>query len=313
MYYKPIPDQSVIPNVQGETVEQATDILAERDLTVGDTTPTPSEEIAEARRAHHPRIGRRVDKNSSVELFVSEGPVLAVVPEMVGDSELTARNELAEAQLGVPSHRDDRAPAWRHRTSASSSRRANRPGLISSRAPIVTLTVGAEGDPITTLPPATLPPQTLPPQTLPPATVPPETQPPATDPPATQPPATVPPETQPPATDPPATQPPPTDPPETDRLHQPRQRRRRSRRQPRCRPRARHRSARRTAARRTRATRPQTTPGTDGAPPPDSCGAPTLWAGSLAGADSDPAQTRWWEGSRPDGGGADVGEDAGPD
>ncbi|MBA3399259.1 MAG: Stk1 family PASTA domain-containing Ser/Thr kinase, partial [Acidimicrobiia bacterium] len=215
VYYKPIPDQSVIPNVQGETVERATAILAERDLTVGDTTPAPSEEIAEGRVVRTtPRIGRRVDKNSSVELFVSEGPVLAVVPDMVGDSVLTARNELAAAQLTPNIESIDLAPGDPNiGLVVAQSEPADtdvEPGSI------VTLTVGEERAPLTTLPPATLPPATLPPATQPPATLPPATLPPPTDPPATQPPATVPPETQPPATDPPETEPPPTDPPETD-------------------------------------------------------------------------------------------------
>nr|MBA3803143.1 PASTA domain-containing protein [Acidimicrobiia bacterium] len=211
VYYKPIPDQSVIPNVQGETVEQATVILAGRDLAVSGTTRTPSEEIAEGRVVRTtPRIGRRVDKNSSVELFVSEGPVLAVVPEMVGDSELTARNELAAAQLGVPFIETTELPPGDTRIGLVIAQ-SEPAGTDVEPGTVVTLTVGAEGDPITSLPPATLPPQTLPP-----ATVPPETQPPATDPPETQPPQTDPPETQPPQTDPPETDPPETDPPETD-------------------------------------------------------------------------------------------------
>jgi len=92
-----------VPSVAGQTVQVATQTLADQNLAVGDTsTKTSSAEPKGDVIASEPAAGTKVDKNSRVGLIVSGGPVVTFVtvpPGLVGEQFTTATESLTHAGL----------------------------------------------------------------------------------------------------------------------------------------------------------------------------------------------------------------------
>ncbi|HET6776245.1 MAG TPA: Stk1 family PASTA domain-containing Ser/Thr kinase [Actinomycetota bacterium] len=95
------PAQVEVPNLTGLTQEQAVTALEEAHLTPGTPTTQPSEEPEGTVVSQNPLPGEKVDKNSTVDIVLSEGPTEATVPDVVCESLGKAESELERAGFQV--------------------------------------------------------------------------------------------------------------------------------------------------------------------------------------------------------------------
>ncbi len=95
------PAQVEVPNLSGLTQEQAVTALEEAHLTLGTPTTQPSEEPEGTVVSQNPLPGEMVDKNSTVDIVLSEGPSEVTVPDVVCESLGKAESELEKAGFQV--------------------------------------------------------------------------------------------------------------------------------------------------------------------------------------------------------------------
>jgi eukaryotic-like serine/threonine-protein kinase len=88
-----------VPSVQGLPVKQAIDELRERGLRP-DVDRRPSDTVREGLALRTvPGAGEVVDRGEVVKLFISSGPELVAVPEVIGLSRETAEDRISDAGL----------------------------------------------------------------------------------------------------------------------------------------------------------------------------------------------------------------------
>jgi serine/threonine-protein kinase len=100
------PAQVEVPNLSGLTQEQAVTALEEAHLTLGTPTTQPSEEPEGTVVSQNPLPGEMVDKNSTVDIVLSEGPSEVTVPDVVCESLGKAESELEKAGFQVTISKD---------------------------------------------------------------------------------------------------------------------------------------------------------------------------------------------------------------
>ncbi len=104
------PSTVEVPDLTGNTPDQAAGILAEVDLELGEQTEVPSDEVAEGQIIEQqPVAGADVQPDSEVSVTVSSGPELSTVPNVVGQPAEQAKAELwnalfASTVVTVPSN-----------------------------------------------------------------------------------------------------------------------------------------------------------------------------------------------------------------
>lgn len=90
-----------IPNVTGRSVQKARLTLQEYDLGYRilerSSTRTPEDQVIR----QVPQPGERIMETRTVELYVSKGPEMVEVPELIGQTLFSARNELNRLQAGA--------------------------------------------------------------------------------------------------------------------------------------------------------------------------------------------------------------------
>ena len=92
----PPPVTVSVPDVSGDTVAQAANILGQTGLKVGTTTYQSSSSVAQNDViATSPPSGTQVAQGSSVDFVVSSGPSQAPVPNVVGDTAAQAESTLS--------------------------------------------------------------------------------------------------------------------------------------------------------------------------------------------------------------------------
>src|SRR5215218_8611014 len=92
------PSTVKVPDLYGNTPDQAAGILEEIDLQLGEQTEAPSDEVAEGQIIEQqPTAGAAVEPGSQVSVTVSSGPELRTVPNVVGQSAEQAKAELWNA------------------------------------------------------------------------------------------------------------------------------------------------------------------------------------------------------------------------
>ncbi len=96
-------ERYAIPNVQGDTVEQARAVFGELTLQVGDVTQAYSEKIPEGRivRAVDYKVGQQVKRGTVIDLVVSRGRQPIDVPDQTGKPRAEAERTLQEASFEV--------------------------------------------------------------------------------------------------------------------------------------------------------------------------------------------------------------------
>jgi eukaryotic-like serine/threonine-protein kinase len=98
------PRQVAVPSLEGLTEEDAAAELDDANLRLGDVTEEPSDEVEEGLVIDQdPAAEERVDVRSEVNIVVSTGPELVIVPGVVGFSEDDAIAELEAAGLEASS------------------------------------------------------------------------------------------------------------------------------------------------------------------------------------------------------------------
>jgi eukaryotic-like serine/threonine-protein kinase len=95
------PAQVEVPPLTGLTQEQAVAALEAANLRLGTPTTQPSEEPEGTVVSQNPLPGEMVDKNSTVDIVLSEGPTEVTVPDVVCDSLGKAESELEKAGFQV--------------------------------------------------------------------------------------------------------------------------------------------------------------------------------------------------------------------
>lgn len=91
-----------VPNLDGLTVEQATETLAEYELRLGAQTPEISERPAGTIIAQQPASGESIEQGQSVNVTISAGKEQATVPQLLGLTSLDdVRTALADANLAL--------------------------------------------------------------------------------------------------------------------------------------------------------------------------------------------------------------------
>jgi serine/threonine protein kinase len=95
------PAQVEVPPLTGLTQEQAVAALEAAHLTLGTPTTQPSEEPEGTVVSQNPLPGEMVDKNSTVDIVLSEGPTDVTVPDVVCESLGKAESELEKADFQV--------------------------------------------------------------------------------------------------------------------------------------------------------------------------------------------------------------------
>ena len=94
------PRQTEVPNVVGDTQEEAEDAIEDARLRVGEVTSEPSDNVDEGSViSQSPEPGSEVDVRSRVNLVISGGPEPVTVPSVIGQSEETAVSEIEAADL----------------------------------------------------------------------------------------------------------------------------------------------------------------------------------------------------------------------
>jgi len=92
------PQAVEVPNLYGNTPDQAAAMLAEADLELGEQTEAPSDEVEEGQIfEQQPAAGTDVEPGSEVSVTVSNGPELSTVPDVVGQTAEQAQAELWNA------------------------------------------------------------------------------------------------------------------------------------------------------------------------------------------------------------------------
>jgi eukaryotic-like serine/threonine-protein kinase len=93
--------QVTVPYVVGLRLEEAQGLLEDRGLRPTVTRAFDGRAPAETVIATRPGAGASRDRNAAIELVVSRGPQVSVMPAVVGQTEQTARDLLTQRQLGV--------------------------------------------------------------------------------------------------------------------------------------------------------------------------------------------------------------------
>lgn len=103
-----------VPSLVGRNVNEATQLLADRDLTLKiDDTRRPDARVPANRIAQQdPPAGSRVRSPRSVRVWVSQGQRTATVPELIGQTERTARIRLQQDGFEVGTISHIRAPEY---------------------------------------------------------------------------------------------------------------------------------------------------------------------------------------------------------
>ena len=99
------PEQSTVPDVRGQTLDEATSMLADEDLAVGSVIESYSSSVA-AGNVISQGIApdTKVERNTAVNLEISLGEKpYAIVPDVRGETLDTASTSLANAKLNVGS------------------------------------------------------------------------------------------------------------------------------------------------------------------------------------------------------------------
>ena len=92
------PETVAVPELTGNTPEQARAILEEAELRLGDQTEAPSNEVPEGQIiSQQPAAGTDVRRDTEVGVTVSSGPELSTVPDLVGRTAEEAEAELWNA------------------------------------------------------------------------------------------------------------------------------------------------------------------------------------------------------------------------
>ena len=102
-----------VPNLDGLTIEQAVEVLAEEQLRLGAQTPEISERPTGTIIAQQPASGESIEQGQAVNVTISTGREMATVPQLVGLTSLeAARVALADAnlQLGSITEEDSNQP-----------------------------------------------------------------------------------------------------------------------------------------------------------------------------------------------------------
>jgi eukaryotic-like serine/threonine-protein kinase len=87
-----------VPELYGNTPDQAAAILADADLELGEQTEGPSDEVQQGQIfEQQPAAGDNVEPGSEVSVTISSGPELSTVPNVVGQSAEEAQAELWNA------------------------------------------------------------------------------------------------------------------------------------------------------------------------------------------------------------------------
>jgi serine/threonine-protein kinase len=106
--FQPSAEQVRVPNLFGLTLADADRALAERDLTVGETTERPDPDAEAGTVVEQlPTSGELVDPETSVDLVVSTGADTTLVPQVVGLAVADARPLLTEAGLTIEEVREE--------------------------------------------------------------------------------------------------------------------------------------------------------------------------------------------------------------
>ena len=95
------PAQVEVPKLTGLTQDEAVAALEEAHLALGATSTQPSEEPDGTVVSQDPLPGERVDKNSSVDIVLSQGPSEVTVPDVVCESLGKAESDLNKAGFQV--------------------------------------------------------------------------------------------------------------------------------------------------------------------------------------------------------------------
>ncbi|MHB1067365.1 MAG: Stk1 family PASTA domain-containing Ser/Thr kinase, partial [Candidatus Nanopelagicales bacterium] len=110
----PTAGQVQVPNLDGLTVEVATQELIDLDLRLGAQTPTTSERPEGTIVAQQPAAGESIEQGQSVNVTISSGLEQATVPQLVALTSIdSARIALADAGLvlGAVKERNSQQPA----------------------------------------------------------------------------------------------------------------------------------------------------------------------------------------------------------
>ena len=92
--------QTTVPDLVGMTQEEAESELEDANLRLGEVTTEPSEDIEEGEViSQSPDADEEVDVRSEVDIVVSGGPEAVAVPDVMGQSEQTAIDEIEAAGL----------------------------------------------------------------------------------------------------------------------------------------------------------------------------------------------------------------------
>ena len=103
-----------VPNLEGLTIEQATQTLADFELTLGAQTPEVSERPQGTIIGQQPGAGETIEQGQSVNVTFSSGREQATVPQLLGLTSIeAARVALTDAnlQLGKIEQEDSEQPA----------------------------------------------------------------------------------------------------------------------------------------------------------------------------------------------------------
>ena len=103
-----------VPNLDGLTLEQATESLAEFELRLGAQTPEISDREPGTVIAQQPASGESIEQGQAVNVTISTGREQATVPQLIGLTSLEAvRTALSDAnlQLGDITEEDSNQPA----------------------------------------------------------------------------------------------------------------------------------------------------------------------------------------------------------
>lgn len=94
----------VVPDVAGTTVRDASTRLAQEDLQIRvDTVERPSTEVAAGHvLGQDPRAGTPLRRQRTVRVWLSAGPRVAYMPQLVGESERSATIRLSQEGLDAP-------------------------------------------------------------------------------------------------------------------------------------------------------------------------------------------------------------------
>jgi beta-lactam-binding protein with PASTA domain len=99
------PAPLAVPNVVGQTEAAATSALLGASLTVGTISRANNSTVPEGTvMGQGPLAGAAVLPGTAVNLLVSRGPVMVVVPDVVGAAQTTATSTLLAASLSYYSH-----------------------------------------------------------------------------------------------------------------------------------------------------------------------------------------------------------------